>query len=438
MRWLLRRELALVFGARATWLVAAVAAVLVGHGFALALDLYTSASRTVADQALMLRELDPLAGIVRPTLGGLELAVALLLPVIAVRGVAIEKERGSYGALVLRAGSAERVIAAKLLAALAGAALLLVAPIVLCIAFAIAGGHLDAIETAIALGGHVLHAAVITCIAVAAAAACRTVAQATVVALAVSLASWAIDANEGFAALAWLGALEWASIGRKLAPFEQGIVHIGAIVSLLALTAGAAAIAFVLGRIEFGMRRRLQAAAVAVAAVLVVWLFGAVHRAYDWSEQRRESLPPSVVSALRDIPDQIELDVWLDRDDGRRWQLERDALAKLVLARPDTEIRMPLDGAADRIAEHDADYGRIVIRAGGVRETRSASRKELVTLVLEAASAPRPDWTYPDYPGYPFVADGATRTLLVALAYLIVPAVLALVGLVLTRSRRST
>jgi hypothetical protein len=215
-------------------------------------------------------------------------------------------------------------------------------------------------------------------------------------------------------------------------------VHLGAIASLLVLAVGAAAIAFVLGRIEFGMRRRLKAAAVAVAAVLAVWLLGAVHRAYDWSEQRRQSLPPSVVAALRGIPDPIELEVWLDRDDGRRWQLERDALAKLVLARSDTAIRTPLDGAADRIAEYDSDYGRIVIRTGGIRETRSTSRKELVTLVLEAAGAPRPDWTYPDYPGYPFAAEGATRTLLLVLAYLVVPAVLALTGIVLTRSRRRT
>ncbi len=436
MSWLLRRELALVFGARATWLVAAVCAVLVGHGFALALDLYAAASRTAGDQALMLRELDPLAGIVRPMLGGLYLAVALLLPVIAARGLAIEKERGSYGALVLRAGGSERVIAAKLVAALAGGGLLLAAPLVLCIAYALAGGHVDPIETAVALAGHALHVAVIACIAVAAAAACRTVAQATVVALAVSLASWAIDASDGFAALAWLGALDWASLGKKLAPFEQGIVHVGAVASLAVVAVVVAAIAVVLGRIDFRARRRAIAAGLAAAALVMLWLLGGVRRGYDWSEQRRASLPPAVVAALREIPDRIELDVWLDRDDGRRWQVERDALAKLVLARPDTIVRTPLDGATDRLAERDADYGRIVIRAGGTRETRSTSRKELVTLVLEAAGVPRPAWVQPDYPGYPFAAEGATRALLAALAYLVVPAAFVLAGLALTRSRR--
>src|SRR4051812_19319102 len=161
MIMLLRRELALVFGARVTWLALAVSALLVGHGFVLAIDLYASAARAAADHVVLPRELDPLSGIVRPTLGGLDLAVALLVPMIAARGLAIEKERGSYGALALRAGATESVIVAKLVAAIAGSAVVLAPPIVLIVAFAMAGGHIDAIETAVALGGHALYVLVI-------------------------------------------------------------------------------------------------------------------------------------------------------------------------------------------------------------------------------------------------------------------------------------
>jgi len=437
MKWLLRRELALVLGARATWLCAAIAALLVGHGFVLALDLYSAASRSAGDYVLMRRELDPLAGIVRPTLGGLYLAAALLLPVIAARGLAIEKERGSYGALALRAGGTARLVIAKLVAALAGGALLLGAPLALCIAFVLAGGHLDAVETIVALSGYFLLVTVIAWAAVATAAACRTVAQATVAALAFSLASWAIDASEGFAALAWLDALDWVSLGRKLVPFERGIVHVGTFASLAIVALGAAAIAFVLGAIDFRRRRRIAAAAIVACSLALLWLLGGVHRGYDWSEQRRASLPPAVVTALRAIPQRIEVDVWLDRDDGRRWQLERDALAKLMLARPDTIVHTPLDDA-DRLIEHDARYGRIVIHAGGARETRSTSRRELATLVFEAAGVALPDWVQPEYPGYPIVIEGASRTLLVALAYVVFPAAFVIIGLVLARSRRKS
>src|SRR5262249_9415672 len=105
--WLLRRELALVFGARVTWGVVAISALLVGHGFVLALDLYTAASRSAVNHILMEREMDPLLGMVRPTLGSLYVGAALLLPVTAARGLAVEKERQSYGALAIRAGGTE-------------------------------------------------------------------------------------------------------------------------------------------------------------------------------------------------------------------------------------------------------------------------------------------------------------------------------------------
>ena len=429
---MIRRELALVLGARVTWLVAALSALLVGHGFVLALDIYSATSRSAAGQIVTQRGLDPLAGIVRPTLGGLYLAVALLLPVIAARGLAIEKERGGFAALALRAGGTARVIAAKLVAALVAGALVAAAPIVLLAAFALAGGHLDAPETIVALAGHVLDIAVVACAAVAAAAATRTFAQAAVIGIVVSLLSWAIDASDELPALGWMSSLSWASLGKRLHPFELGIVQLGSLAWLVVLAAAAAGLAFALAAIP---RRRAVAAAIAVAALPLLWSLGHVQRGYDWSEQRRQSLPPAVVEALHAIPEPITLEVWLDRDDGLRWQLERDAFPKLVLARSDLEVATPLD-AGDRVLARDADYGRIVIRVGtATRETRRATTTELATLIFETAGRPIPDFTEPSYDGYPFVAAGATRTILGALAYLVLPATFLVVGFYLTRRR---
>jgi hypothetical protein len=84
----------------------------------------------------------------------------------------------------------------------------------------------------------------------------------------------------------------------------------------------------------------------------------------------------------------------------------------------------------------DDDYGRIVVRVGDVeRETRSTSRKELLTLVFDAAGQPLPTWTQPTYPGHPLVLEPATRTLVVALAYAGIPGAVLLFGLVRTRRR---
>jgi ABC-type transport system involved in cytochrome c biogenesis ATPase subunit len=57
---------------RVTWLVAATSGLLVGHGFVLAVDLYTASSRSALANAPSGVRWILLAGIVRPTLGGLE------------------------------------------------------------------------------------------------------------------------------------------------------------------------------------------------------------------------------------------------------------------------------------------------------------------------------------------------------------------------------
>src|SRR3954454_12110947 len=154
----LRRELAIVLRSWVTWLAAALAALLIGHGFVLAIDLYSASSRSAAANLFQTREMDPLAGIVRPTLGGFDLVIALLGPLVAGRGLAAEKERRTFGALCLEAGSIGRVVAIKLVGGLVAALLLLVPVVVALLALVAIGGHLDAIETMTGLGGAVLHA----------------------------------------------------------------------------------------------------------------------------------------------------------------------------------------------------------------------------------------------------------------------------------------
>jgi hypothetical protein len=98
---------------------------------------------------------------------------------------------------------------------------------------------------------------------------------------------------------------------------------------------------------------------------------------------------------------------------------------------------MPLDGGSGALAVRDADYGRIVVHVGDqTRETRSSSDEELVGCLFDAADRPMPRWDEPAYPGYPFVAEHTARTVIVVLAYLVLPFAFIAIGLLLTRSRR--
>ncbi len=433
-----RREIAIAFGAPVTWVTAALGSAVVGHGFVSALDVFSEASRSALANALMARELDPLAGVVRPTLGGCRLSAALLVPVLAARLLAVEKERNTFGAIALATGSPGRVAVMKLVSAAAVASLVLVAPVVLLSLFAVAGGHLDVLELFVAFSGHVLHVALVATLSVAAAAWTRTVAQATTLAIVSGVASWAIEAGEGFSALAWMGPLEAVSVGRNLASFEEGLLSTGAIVWFASTIAAAAFAAWLGARFDVAPRRRaFGGVALVVSVACAIACSARIHRAYDWTELARSSLPPAAVTELRDIACPIEIEVWLDRDDSRRRQLERDALAKLRLARPDLHLTMPLDDLGSRPAAHAEHYGRIVVRVGGeTRETRSTSRRELVVLIFETLGRPLPDWSQPVYPGYPIVVEGAARLLFGVVAYVGLPGLFLSVAWLRTRRGR--
>src|SRR5207245_2713352 len=100
-------------------------------------------------------------------------------------------------------------------------------------------------ETALAVGGEVLRLGLVTAVSVAASAWTSTLAQATALGVLASLTSWAIDAADGFAALAWLGEASSWSIDHRLEPFQRGILSVGSITWLGAATCGAVALALV-------------------------------------------------------------------------------------------------------------------------------------------------------------------------------------------------
>lgn len=436
---MLGRELAVMLRSWLTWLAALVAALLIGHSFVLATDLYVSGSRSVASNVLMAREFDPLLGVVRPTLGGLYLVLSLLAPLLAARPLSVEKERRYLRVLVLQTGAPLRVLLAKYVAALAGLGLLFIAPLLTFALWRLSGGHLALVEVAVSLLGLALYAALLAAVALAAAALTETLAQATSLGLLLVVAFWAIDAAEGFAALAWLGrAADW-SVTTHLLPFERGTLSLAACAWLLLFTLGALSLGWLGMRFDLPRASRMLAA-LALSLGCGLGLVGAAHLrgAVDCTEGARASLPAAVVSALRALPGPLSLQVYLDRDDSRRRQMESDLLARLRLARPDVVIAMPLDGReAPAEGARDEGYGRTVIQvAGREAETYSSSRTEIVTRILELAGRPMPINAASLYPGYPLVLAARPRRLILLVVYVLFPLLFAALGAVLTRSRR--
>lgn len=427
----MRRELVLVFGARVTWAVAALVAAVVGHSFVLAVDLYGQASASVAAGSLAAREFEPLLAILRPTVGGWSFCVTLIGPVLAARVLAAEKDRRTFHARLLALGSARRLMVRKLLAAWLGL-LLLAAPIVLCaLVWAATGGHLDVGESLVVLLGVVLHAGWIAAVSTAAAAWSGSTPQATALALLLCVSPWILDAAGEFAALAWLAPVQRLSVSPHLAGFERAVLQPGAVLWLVVAVLGALALACIGARDDWTRRRRGGSAALVGAVSLVALLVADRWRGgWDVSEARHSSLPMAIAVAVAELPAPLVLDIGLDRDDARRAQLEQDVVLRLELVRPDLVVRFPFDVAAAAAGSRGDAYGRILVQVGDrAVETWSTSRRELITLLFEAAQRPMPAWEYPPYAGHPRVLGGGARSAIAVVVYLLVPLLLGAVAL---------
>lgn len=427
----MRRELAISLGAPLTWWVAALTSFVVGHSFVLAVDLFAAASRSVAGVGTMTRGLDPLLGVVAPTVGAVTFCLTLLGPVVAARMLAVDRERRTLHAVLLRSGSPGRLLLSKWLVAVLGLLLFLAPAALSLVVWEAIGGHVGAAETAGALLGVLLHVGLLAAWGAAAAAWTRSLSAAVTVTLALSCGSWILDGTAELAVLSWLAPIARLSLSPHLEGLQRGVLLVGDVGWVLVATAASLVVGYVGLRVDASPRARALAVVVVLGATASG--LGALDQhdgGWDLSESRRASLPKEVTAALRTVDGPIVLDVWMDRDDARRTHVERDALLRLRLAIDDLVVRFPLDDAADPgTAIRDRDYGLIVVNVGSTRlSTRSTARRELSTLVLEAAGRPVPVWAEEPYAGHGLTLAATARPWVVAFAYLLMPLALAAAG----------
>src|SRR5690242_9312744 len=191
-RWLVRKELRELAASRSYWLLLLVIGLLVGHAFMNAADLYAEASGIGGGPAALSQGLSPLEGIVVPTLGAYDLAATLLFPFVVIRLFAVERQSGALTLLLQAPGSFASAIAAKGVALLAGWILTSIPGLVALSLWRGMGGHLDAPETLNVLLGYLLRGVLTIGIGAAASAIATSASSAAIVALSITIGSWAI------------------------------------------------------------------------------------------------------------------------------------------------------------------------------------------------------------------------------------------------------
>jgi mono/diheme cytochrome c family protein/ABC-type transport system involved in multi-copper enzyme maturation permease subunit len=409
---LLRTELRELFVGRAYWAMLVLVAPLVGFSFAQAVSLYAETSQGVGRLPALARNLVPLDGIVAPTFGALYLMNTFLLPFVAIRQIAADKQSGALKLVLQLPVGPARLISLKLLALSIGWLVALVPVASALVMWRTLGGHLYAPEVGGVLLGHAVYALVVVGIAFVAATVTESSATAAIVTLAVTLGSWALE----FAAGRQAGPVRDVaafSLTPALRTLERGLLDSTQTLVLLVVAAVLFALAAVwLPSGRSSRQRGLTSLGVLVLGVLAASLAVRSGVYVDLSEDRRNSFSPADEQALRQMDQPLLITVHLAPGESRLRDLDRGVLSKLRRVVPNLDIQYADTGRTTGTfgaASSDPKYGVVEFSYAGAHvESRSTSAAELLPLIHGLAGRQ----VYPAslvYPGYPLEASLGLR-----------------------------
>ena len=405
-RWLVAKELRELAASRAYWLMLLVIGALVGHAFITSTNFYAEASGIGGGPAALAQGLRPLEGVVVPTFGAYDLAATLLFPFVVIRLVAGDKETGALALELQSPAAFPSLIGAKavaltigwLLAGLAGGAALLL--------WRTMGGHLGGRETSAVVLGHLFRGFLTIGIGAAAGALAASAASAAIIALTVTLGTWAID----YIAAARGGAIARVSEytpSAALRVFERGEFRMSTVLVLSTLAIGGLAVAAIWLRQGKRIARRVAGVAMTIAGVCALCaVFATVRASWDVSEDRRNSFPRADEAALRGIADPLRVTVYLAAEDPRLTDLERGVLAKLRRVMRRLVVVYGASGRSGLFERPNDHYGEVYYELRGRRTMlRSTTEPIVLETIYELAGRPPPAQSNDaPYPGYPLRA----------------------------------
>ena len=408
---LLRKEIRELATGNSLWVLMLLLSPLVGYSFIQAVELYAEASRPALSIAELARQLSPFDGILVPTMGGFYLAITLLFPFIAIRLVAAEKASGGLKLLVQLPYRLSDLVGVKFAILITAWFIALIPILSALIYWRLLGGHLETNETVTLILGHLLYALLIGAISFLAAALTDGGATAAILALTVTLGSWVLD----FAALDRGGVsslLASLSLTSLLRPFEQGLLSIPAVLTMLVATVGFLALTAIWlpPGTQLG-RKLLGSALVITVAGILIGGVAQTNIVLDITPDRRNSFPPGDEQLLGRLGERLFVTVHMASSDPRVADLDRKVLARLKRAMPRVTVQIADSGQASPLGTAgETDYGDIVITYHGKSATtRSTGAGEILPLLYELAGvrSPAPSTTGPDEPGHPLVADAS-------------------------------
>lgn len=409
--WLLDKECRELIVSRAWWVLLFGMGPLVGVSFISAVRTYAEVSGLNGTAAGVGEALSPLVGVWAPAFSACELAAVFLLPFVAIRLVAGDRQSGALKLELQRGMPSFARIGAKALVLGAGWLVAMLPPLSAILLWKSYGGSVYPPELVTLTVGHVLNAGLTIGLAAAMSSVTEHPSTAAILTLSVTVGTWIISffgAIQG----GWWERVAGYTPAAMVAEFQHGLVRLDTILIALLLMLTGLGVAAIWIRLGIQVRRRVcESAAIGMLAAGSIFACTFFTASWDTSEGRSNSFPKADERALRQIRTTLRIEVHLAPEDPRRLDLEHRALSKLRRVMPKLQVRYISATSIGLFEQTNAGYGEIWYDLAGHRTMSRVTTAEgvLESIYALAGIAPPPETEDTMFRGHPLAmpAKGA-------------------------------
>ncbi|MEZ5294530.1 MAG: hypothetical protein R2745_25845 [Vicinamibacterales bacterium] len=357
-RWLLAKEWRELAASRAWWVLLVLMGPLVGWSFISATATYAELSAYGANDGVG-EIFSPLVGIWAPTFSAVELAAVFLLPFVAIRVVAGDRQSGALKIELQHPLPIALRMAAKAVVLLAGWTIAMVPALAAVLLWALQGGFVHVPSVLSVLAGHFFNAGITVGLACAAAAFTEHPATAAIVTLSVTVGTWILNFVAAVQGGLWEKAADYTPTA-MVGEFQHGLVRADVVAAAIALTLFGLALSGIWSRLGVAPRRKAYAS-LAAAGLTAAALTGAafLRPAWDVSENRMNSFPSAEEALLRTIRQPLRIEVHLAPEDPRRLDFERRVLSRLRRVVADLRVDYVSSTTSGLLEQASDHYGEI-------------------------------------------------------------------------------
>lgn len=421
--WLLEKEWRELVASRAWWVLLVVIGPLVGFAFISSVRSYGEASGLNGTAIGVGEAFSPLVGVWAPTFSACELAAVFLLPFVAIRVVAGDRQSGALKLELQQPMRAMSRIGAKALILLLGwliASCPVLGAIVLWRSY---GGSIHFPELTTVAAGHLINAGLTIAIAAATASITEHPSTAAIVTLTVTVGTWILNFIAAVQGGIWERLASYTPT-TMVSDFQHGLVRLDAVIAAITLIALGLALAALWIRLGVSVRQRVaESIAAAACASLLILAGTATTKSWDLSESRLNSFSKADEAALRSISGPLSIEVHLAAEDPRRVDLDHRVLAKLRRVRPDVDVRYRSATSLGLFEQTSAGYGEIWYDVQGKKAVSRAVTAEAVLETIYSLAGVSPGVESGDvFRGHPLMARPAKAAIVF---YLLWPALVA-------------